>query len=152
MTPLVGGRVERVYAAPGDFVRAGQVIAVITRPQIAQMHGKLHEAETRHELAKRNLARVERAENRVAVISAKARLDEAEANLRRVRRLVELGAGKDLVAAEAAHKMAKAEYDFQSNISLNQRASGGEGRTEGPGQERSRCTRRCRRSPHASPT
>ncbi|HWW77324.1 MAG TPA: efflux RND transporter periplasmic adaptor subunit, partial [Pyrinomonadaceae bacterium] len=121
VTPLVGGRVERVHAAPGDTVRAGQVLAVIASPQIAQMHGKLHEAETRYELAKRNLARVERAENRVAVISSKARLDEAEANLRRVRRLVELGAGagKDLVAAEAARKTAKAEYDFQSNISLN---------------------------------
>lgn len=121
VTPLVGGRVERVHAAPGDFVRAGQVLATIASPQIAQMHGKLHEAETRYELAKRNLARVERTENRAAVISAKARLDEAEANLRRVRRLVELGAGagKDLVAAEAAHKTAKAEYDFQSNISLN---------------------------------
>lgn len=121
VTPLVGGRVERVHAAPGDFVRAGQVLATIASPQIAQMHGKLHEAETRYELAKRNLARVERAENRAAVISAKAKLDEAEAALRRTRRLVELGAGagKDLTAAEATYKTAKAEFDFQSNISLN---------------------------------
>lgn len=121
VTPLVGGRVERVHAAPGDTVRAGQVLATIASPQIAQMHGKLHEAETRYELAKRNLVRVERAENRAAVISAKAKLDEAEATLRRTRRLVELGAGagKDLSAAEATYKTAKAEYDFQSNISLN---------------------------------
>lgn len=121
VTPLVGGRVERVYATPGDTVRAGQVLATIASPQIAQMHGKLHEAETRYELAKRNLARVERAENRAAVISAKVKLDEAEATLRRTRRLVELGAGagKDLTAAEATYKTAKAEYDFQSNISLN---------------------------------
>lgn len=121
VTPLVGGRVERVHVAPGDFVRAGQVLATIASPQIAQMHGKLHEAETRYELAQRNLARVERAENRAAVISAKARLDETEATLRRTRRLVELGAGagKDLIAAEAAYKTARAEYEFQSNISLN---------------------------------
>lgn len=121
VTPLVGGRVERVHAAPGDFVRANQVLATIASPQIAQMHGKLHEAETRYELAKRNLARVERAENRAAVISAKAKLDEAEATLRRTRRLVDLGAGagKDLTAAETAYKTAKAEFDFQSNISLN---------------------------------
>ena len=120
-TPLVGGRVERVNAALGDFVRAGQVLAVISSPQIAQMHGKLHEAETARALAERNLERVTRAENRVAVLSAKARLDEADATLRRTRRLIELGAGagKDLVAAEAAYKTAKAEYDFQSNISLN---------------------------------
>ena len=120
-TPLVGGRVERVNAALGDFVRAGQVLAVISSPQIAQMHGKLHEAETARALAERNLERVTRAENRVAVLQAKARLDEADATLRRTRRLIELGAGagKDLVAAVAAYKTAKAEYDFQSNISLN---------------------------------
>jgi RND family efflux transporter MFP subunit len=55
------------------------------------------------------------------MIQAKARLDEAEATLRRTRRLIDLGAGagKDLIAAEAAHKTAKAEYDYQSNISIN---------------------------------
>jgi cobalt-zinc-cadmium efflux system membrane fusion protein len=64
---------------------------------------------------------VQRSENRVAVIQAKAKLDEAEATLRRVRRLVELGAGagKDLVAAEASYKTAKADYEFQSNIALS---------------------------------
>ncbi len=120
-TPLVGGRVERVNVSLGDRVRAGAVLAVISSPQIAQMHGKLHEAETQRALAERNLERVLRAENRVAVLSAKARLDEAEATLRRVRRLVELGAGagKDLIAAETAQRTAKAEYEFQSNISLS---------------------------------
>ena len=120
-TPLVGGRVERVGVVLGDTVRAGQVLAVISSPQIAQMHGKLHEAETTLALAERNLQRVMRAENRVAVLQAKAKLDEADATLRRTRRLIELGAGagKDLIAAEAAYKTAKAEYDFQSNITLN---------------------------------
>lgn len=120
-TPLVGGRIERVNVSLGDRVRAGAVLAVIASPQIAQMHGKLHEAETGQSLAERNLERVLRAENRVAVLSAKARLDEAEATLRRVRRLVELGAGagKDLIAAETAQKTTKAEYEFQSNISLS---------------------------------
>lgn len=120
-TPLVGGRVERVNAALGDFVRSGQVLAVIASPQIAQLHGKLHESETTLALAERNLQRVNRAENRVAVLSAKAKLDEADATLRRTRRLIELGAGagKDLIAAETAYKTAQAEYDFQSNISLN---------------------------------
>ena len=85
------------------------------------MHGKLHEAETARALAERNLQRIQRAENRVAVLSARAKLEEAEATLKRTRRLIELGAGagKDLIAAEAAYKTAKAEYDFQSNISLN---------------------------------
>lgn len=120
-TPLVGGRVERVLVKLGDRVQSGAVLAVISSPQIAQMHGKLHEAETQRSLAERNLDRVLRAENRVAVLSAKAKLDEAEATLKRVRRLIELGAGagKDLIAAETAYKTAKADYDFQSNISLN---------------------------------
>lgn len=120
-TPLVGGRIERVNVSLGDRVQAGAVLAVIASPQIAQMHGKLHEAETQRALAERNLDRVLRAENRVAVLSAKARLDEAEATLRRVRKLVELGAGagKDLIAAETAQRTAKADYDFQTNISLN---------------------------------
>ena len=121
VTPLVGGRVERVYAALGDRVRAGSALATISSPQIAQLHAKLHESETHLQLAERNLQRVQRSENRVAVLQAKARLDEAEAALNRTRRLVDLGAGagKDLVAAETAYKTAKAEHDFQSNILLN---------------------------------
>lgn len=120
-TPLVSGRVERVRVALGDSVKKGDVLAVISSPQIAQMHGKLHEAETKLGLAERNLQRVQQAENRAAVLSAKARLDEAEAALKRTRRLIELGAGagKDVIAAETAYKTAKAEYEFQGNIALN---------------------------------
>lgn len=121
VTPLVGGRVENMNVRVGDQVRQGDLLAVIASPEIAEMHGKLHEAETRLALAERNLARVTRAENRVAVLQAQAKLDEAEATLKRTRRLIELGAGagKDLIAAEAAYKTAKADHDFQSNISLN---------------------------------
>jgi cobalt-zinc-cadmium efflux system membrane fusion protein len=121
VTPLVGGRVERVYVAQGDRVKAGAILATISSPEIAEMHGKLRESETRLQLAERKFERVQKAENRVGVLQAKARLDEAEATLKRVNRLVELGAGagKDLIAAETAYKTAKAEYDFQSNISLN---------------------------------
>jgi cobalt-zinc-cadmium efflux system membrane fusion protein len=121
VTPLVAGRVERVNVVLGDRVRTGMVLATIASPEVAEMRGKLREAQTKLRLAQRNLQRVQRSENRVGVLSAKAKLDEAEATLRRTRRLIELGvgAGKDLVAAEAAYKTAKAEYDFQSNISLN---------------------------------
>jgi len=124
-TPLVSGRVEKVYAALGDRVRAGQPLAVISSPQIAQMHGKLHEAETKLGLAERELERVMKAENRVEVLKAKARLDEAEATLKRMKRLIELGAGagKDLVAADAAYQTAKAEYEFQRDISLNRQVA-----------------------------
>jgi RND family efflux transporter MFP subunit len=117
----VSGRVETVNVALGDRVRAGSVLASVSSPQVAEMHGKLHEAETRLMLAEQMYERVQRPENRAALLQAKARLDEADATLRRTRRLIELGAGagKDLVAAEASYKSAKAEYDYQSNISLN---------------------------------
>lgn len=120
-TPLVGGRIERVFYGVGDYVSRGATLAVISSPQLAQLHGKMHEARTRFELAERNLARVQKAENRVSILQAKARLDEAEATLRRTKRLIELeaGAGKDLIAAETNYKTAKADYDFQTNISLN---------------------------------
>lgn len=121
VTPLVSGRVERVNVQLGDRVGAGAVLAVISSPDIAEMHGKLREAMTRLDSAEKGLARVQRAENRSAALQAKARLDEAEATLKRTRRLIELGAGagKDLIAAETAYKQARAEYDFQSNIQLN---------------------------------
>ena len=120
-SPLVSGRVERVNVGQGDRVRAGTVLAVISSPEVAEMHGKLREAETRLRLAERTLQRVQRPENRASLTQAKAKLDEAEATLRRTRRLIDLGAGagKDLIAAEAGYKTAKAEYDYQNNISVN---------------------------------
>lgn len=120
-TPLVGGRLESVSYAVGDNVQKGAVLAIISSPQLAQMHGKMHEARTRYELAQRNLSRVQKSENRVAVLQAKAKLDESDATLRRTKRLIELGAGagKDLIAAETNYKTAKADFDFQSNIALN---------------------------------
>ena len=118
---LVSGRVEKINVVLGDYVKTGSIIAVIASPQIAQIHGKMHEAETKLALAQRNLQRIEKSENRVAVLTAKAKLNEAEKSLKRVQRLVELQAGaeKDLIAAETVFQTAKAEYDFQSNIALN---------------------------------
>src|SRR5262245_55348022 len=60
VTPLVGGRVDRVLVALGDRVRSGAPMAVVSSPQIAEMHGKLHESETRLQNAERNLARVKK--------------------------------------------------------------------------------------------
>lgn len=120
-TPLVGGRIENVFYGVGDYVNQGAVLATVSSPQLAEMHGKLNEAKTRLALAQTNLARVQKAENRVSILQAKARLDEAEATLRRTKKLIELGAGagKDMISAETNYKTAKADYDFQSNIGLN---------------------------------
>lgn len=87
VTPMVGGRIERVYAAAGDRVRGGTVLAVISSPEIAELHGK--------------------------EIEARARMNLAQATLRRLRRLSELGAaaGKDIAAAEAEAATAQAEVD-----------------------------------------
>ncbi len=131
-TPLVGGRIERVFYGVGDYVNQGAVLAMISSPQVAQLHGKMHEARTRYELSQRNLVRVQKAENRVAVIQAKAKLDMADSTLKRTKRLIELGAGagKDLITAEMNYKTAKAEFDFQSNISLNKEIQEAEAEVE----------------------
>src|SRR5215211_1300817 len=121
ITPLVAGKIERVFVKLGDRVRAGTPLATVSSPQIAELHAKLHEAQTHLQIAERNYQRVQRSENRVAVLQAKAKLDEAQATLTRTKRLIELGAGagKDLIAAETAYNSAKAEFDFQSNILLS---------------------------------
>lgn len=120
-SPLVGGRIEKVFAGVGDYVNQGAILATVSSPELAELHGKMNEAKTRLTLAERNYARVQKAENRASIIQAKARLDEADATLKRTKKLIELGAGagKDLIAAETAYTTAKSDYDFQSNIGLN---------------------------------
>jgi cobalt-zinc-cadmium efflux system membrane fusion protein len=119
-TPLVSGRIERINVALGNHVRAGEVLAMIASPEVAELRGKFHEEETHLAIAQRKLERVQKSENQVAVLQAKARLNEAETTLNRTRRLVDIdmAAKKDLVSAETAYEVAKAEYDFQSNIVL----------------------------------
>lgn len=121
VTPLVSGRVENIYVALGDFVKAGTLLVRIDSPQVAELHGKLHEAETRLKLARINLNRVQQAANRVSVLKAKATLDEAESTLKRTKQLVSEGltARKDLVSAQSEYERAKADYNFQKDISLN---------------------------------
>lgn len=132
ITPLVSGRVERLNAALGDYVHAGAVVVVITSPQVAELHGKLHEAETRLRLAQQNLNRVQNGSNRVSVLKAKASLDEASSNLSRTKQLVGEGLSprKDLVATASEYERAKAEFNYQSNISLNREVAQAKGELE----------------------
>jgi len=85
VTPLVGGRVERVDVVLGDRVQAGRPLLTLASPQIADLRGSLRAAE--------------------------AKLAEATATLNRTQRLVDLGAGagKDLVAAQAEQRTAEAQ-------------------------------------------
>lgn len=117
----VSGRLEQVRVTVGMSVKAGMVLAELSSPLVAEMHGKLHEAETQLGIAQRNYERVQKVENRISLLQARARLDEAQANLTRTQKLIELGAGagKDLIAAETAYQNAKAEFDFQNNINLS---------------------------------
>lgn len=121
VTPLVAGRVENIYVALGDYVKAGSLLVRIDSPQVAEQHGKLHEAETRLRMAQINLDRVQQTANRVSVLKAKATLDEAESTLKRTKLLISEGltARKDLVAAQSEYHRAKADYNFQKDISLN---------------------------------
>jgi membrane fusion protein, heavy metal efflux system len=109
ITSLVSGRLEQINVGIGDKVTAGQTIAVISSPQVAQMHGKMHESETAFQLSERNLNRVLKTENRVSVLQAKAKLEETEANLTRTKDLVKLNSSKDLIAAESSFTAAKAK-------------------------------------------
>jgi cobalt-zinc-cadmium efflux system membrane fusion protein len=104
VTPLVSGRVDRVNAALGDRVRAGSVLAVISSPEVAEMHGKLLEARAKQSLA--------------------------ASTLKRTRRLAELGAtaGKDVAAAEAEMQTSEAEIRHLEN---SLKALGAVGETAG---------------------
>lgn len=121
VTPLVTGRIRDVMVSTGQLVKKGDLLVVIESPQVAELHGKLHEAESKAQLANGDLSRVLQAANQVNILKAKARLDEADATLSRNRQLNAEGllAGKDLIAAESEWRQAQAEYEFQKNISLN---------------------------------
>jgi cobalt-zinc-cadmium efflux system membrane fusion protein len=85
ITPLVSGRVERVFVVEGSAVTADAVLLTMSSPEIAELQGTLRAAE--------------------------ARQAEADAALARTRKLVDLGAGagKDLIAADTATRAAAAE-------------------------------------------
>ncbi len=118
VTPLVSGRVEKVFVAPGDRVRAGQPLALLSSPDIAELHARLHDAETRRDIAERNLRRVEQTESRVALTQARAKLDQADAVLKRMTRLHGEGivSKQELQDAETSRATARAEFDYQSAV------------------------------------
>lgn len=125
----VAGRVVSVTAEPGKEVGAGRTLVVVDSPEIAELRGELTEARARLSIAEAAVARVGKAENRSAAIQAKNRMDLAEANVNRKRRLAELGAvaAREFQEAEAEYKNAKAEYEYQSNIQVAREQSEAEG-------------------------
>jgi membrane fusion protein, heavy metal efflux system len=132
ITPLVSGRVAAVNVSLGQHVSRGNVLATIESPQVAELGGQLLEAKSRLSLASANVMRVRQTANRAGVISARAKLDLAEKELTRQRRLHEIGAGslKEVQAAEAAHTTAMADYDYQSNVALSREVQTAESERE----------------------
>ncbi len=120
IAPLVSGQVKRVLVTQGTRVRAGQPLVVLDSPEIADLHVRLHDAETRRDIAARNVQRVERDESRVALVQAQARMKQAEATFGRMKQLFEAGvlSRQELQDAETAYATAKAEYDFQKVVGL----------------------------------
>ncbi|MFQ3639298.1 MAG: efflux RND transporter periplasmic adaptor subunit [Chloracidobacterium sp.] len=120
VTPLVSGRVKQVLVQQGTRVRAGQPVAVLDSPEIAELHVRLHDAETRRDIAARQVQRVEREESRVALVQSRTRLNQTEAAFERLKQLFEAGviSRQELQDAEAAYAAAKAEYDFQRVVGL----------------------------------
>ena len=121
ITPLVMGRVSNIFVSTGARVKKGDLLLVIESPQVAELHGRMHEAETRLALAEGQFRRVREGANKVNILKAKASLDEADATLRRDRLLESEGLTpkKELIASESDYKRAEAEFDFQKDISLN---------------------------------
>ena len=56
VSPLVAGRVKQFFVAIGDRVSAGQTLANIASTEITEAYGKLHEAENRLDIARKNFA------------------------------------------------------------------------------------------------
>src|SRR6266542_2949922 len=145
----VEGEPNEVALTPEAMKTAGIEIGQVTeRPAVALLSvaGAVEANAEREQtiaplvagrIATVNVERVRMGANRAGVISAKAKLDLAEKNLTRQRRLFEIGAGsaKDVQAAEAEHATAKAEYDFQSNVALSR-----EVQTAEAGREAARVT------------
>ena len=55
VTPLVTGRVREVLVSTGQLVKKGDLLVVLDSPQVAELHGKLHEAQSKVQLAKSEL-------------------------------------------------------------------------------------------------
>ncbi|HEY9734549.1 MAG TPA: efflux RND transporter periplasmic adaptor subunit [Drouetiella sp.] len=125
ISSLAAGRIADVKVALGDHVAQGAILITMQSPQVAETHGKLHEAETKLKLANLTLQRARQAANKVAILKAKASLDESESTLKRTKQLVSegLSARKDMVAAQSDYERAQAEYNFQKDISFNREVS-----------------------------
>jgi cobalt-zinc-cadmium efflux system membrane fusion protein len=79
--PPLAGRVLSISARPGDAVRAGQTLAVVSAPELGQTQAEARKAEQDRSLAQKNLARIQ--ELHQAGVSPAKDLQSAQADLAR---------------------------------------------------------------------
>lgn len=130
VSPRVAGKVVKIMVKPGDRVEAGQILALIDSPQLAQAQAEHFQARARTELAAQELerrkrmadlgaftsrpleeAKKERAQAQSDLEAAEADAAVAQKNWERTNTLFEGGikAKRDLEVAEAAFVSARAK-------------------------------------------
>jgi cobalt-zinc-cadmium efflux system membrane fusion protein len=93
--PLVGGSVKSVYAELGDFVKKGEILAVIQSGEIADYEKQLIDAESDLQVAQKQMVvNQELFEGKLTsereLINAKKELEKAKANLKRVKEIFKI--------------------------------------------------------------
>lgn len=126
VTPPVAGKILALYAVPGDRVTAGQRLALLDSPEVAQAHAAVREAQSHVADA---TAQVQTAQAREE--QAKSRRGSAQASLQRQRELARTGAFSQpsLQTAQselntAQSELAQAQTDIQAQtviVGRNQR-------------------------------
>lgn len=124
ITPPVPGKVARLLANVGQFVRAGQTLVVLNSVEVAQAHAAVHQAESGVEQAQ-----AARQTARAGVGQAQTALQNAETALRGQRRLARAGvfSQPSLQAARAAvadaeSELLQAQTEAQSHTTVLARA------------------------------
>ncbi len=114
----VKGRTLKVWVNPGDYVKAGQPLALISSSEVGEARSNLIQAKARMDLAQANLERQKKQASQVEILQAQSKMELAEKVLERQKRLFEnkIAAKKDVESAQAEYDRAKAEYEFAKNI------------------------------------
>jgi multidrug efflux pump subunit AcrA (membrane-fusion protein) len=84
LAALVGGNLERIYVHPGQHVAAGQLLATIANPQLADAEATAHDAYVAAQGRARTTASTNATlptQNRSAIVQAQANLQTARFNL-----------------------------------------------------------------------
>jgi cobalt-zinc-cadmium efflux system membrane fusion protein len=118
----VKGRTVRVFVNPGDHVKVGQALALLSSSEVGEARSHFLQAKARMELAQANLDRQKTHQAQAEILQAKARMELAEKARERQRRLYEnkIAPKKDLEAAEAEYENAQAAYEYAKNINYQQ--------------------------------